>query len=971
MITKPFELVDSHKLSALNITLEEYRHRRTGARHFHLDANDSNNAFLVAFLTVPQDSTGIAHILEHTSLCGSRRFPVRDPFFMMIRRSLNTFMNAFTACDWTAYPFATQNRKDFDNLLQVYIDAVFFPRLDPLDFAQEGYRIEFEVPEDPTSALTYKGVVYNEMKGAMSSPVAQLAQTLQSKLFPTITYHHNSGGDPMAIPSLTHADLIAFHARHYHPSNAVFMTYGDFPCEHHQERIEAVALREFDTLEIDRHIPDEQRYTQPTTAHERYSLDDEEPLTERTHVLLGWLLGRTTSALEVMKARLLAGVLLEHSGSPLRQALETTDLGLSPSPLCGLDDSTREITFTCGLEGTEPERADDIERLILQVLSDIATHGVDESAVNSVLHQVELSQREIGSGGFPYGLQLMLRALTTVLHGGQAHDALDLNPVIEELRRLSVDPGFIPSLAEKLLHNPHRVRLVMTPDPDLTKTHLHEETERLQAIRKELNPCETTQIIELATELKQRQEAPENSDLLPKVGLEDVPSDLRIPSATVNNAPNSLPITWFTPGTNGLFYHQLIIELPDLTERQLELLPLFCDLLTEVGCGKNTYLSTQAEQAAVTGGLGARISHRASLDDVNTSRGFVVISSKSLVRNHREMARLLQRTLTEARFDEHQRIKELISQTRTHAEAQVTDNGHVLALAAACAGMGPCGYLDHHWGGLLGLQKLKELDIELKSAEAMAELEETLDAIRTALVGAPIQALAITEPGFKQDITATLNIHWARVSRTNTAFSPLILPSRAQRVMQAWAVNSQVNFCAKAYRCVPEGHKDAPALRVLALFLRNGYLHRALREQGGAYGAGANYSPDTASFRFFSYRDPRLAATLDDFDRSIDWLHNHAHSPAQLEEAILGVIAEIDRPDSPAAEAMGSFFGTLHGRTPEHRRAFRAQVLEVTLERLREVTNHYLHPQRASSAVVSGSAILDAQCPENLTRHIL
>ena len=971
MIIKPFELIDSQKLSALNITLEEYRHRHTGAQHFHLNANDRNNAFLVAFLTVPQDSTGIAHILEHTSLCGSRRFPVRDPFFMMIRRSLNTFMNAFTACDWTAYPFATQNRKDFDNLLQVYIDAVFFPRLDPLDFAQEGYRIEFEVPEDPTSALTYKGVVYNEMKGAMSSPVAQLAQTLQSKLFPTITYHQNSGGDPLAIPSLTHADLVAFHARHYHPSNAVFMTYGDFPCEDHQERIESLALHEFDALEIDRHIPDEQRYTQPITAHERYSLDDEEPLTERTHVLLGWLLGRTTSALEVMKAKLLTGVLLEHSGSPLRQALETTDLGLSPSPLCGLDDSTREITFTCGLEGAEPERADGIEQLILQVLGDIATNGVDESAVNSVLHQVELSQREIGGGGFPYGLQLMLRVLTPVLHGGQARDALDLNPVIEELHRLSADPEFIPSLAQKLLHNPHRVRLVMTPDPALTKEHLHEETQRLKAIRKELNPRETTQVIELATELKKRQEAPENSNLLPKVGLEDIPPDLHIPSATVNDTPNSLPITWFTPGTNGLFYHQLIIELPALTERQLELLPLFCDLLTEVGCGKGTYLSTQAEQASVTGGLGARTSYRASLNDVHTGRGLIVISSKSLVRNHREMIQLLQRTLTEARFDEHQRIKELVSQARTHAEAQVTDNGHALALAAACAGMGPCGYLDHYWGGLLGLQKLKGLDLELKSPEAVAELEETLDTIRTALAEAPIQALAIAEPNFKQDITATLNTHWTFTSRTDSAFSPLILPSRPQQVMQAWAINSQVNFCAKAYPCVPEGHEDAPALRVLAPFLRNGYLHRALREQGGAYGAGANYSPDTASFRFFSYRDPRLIATLDDFDHSIDWLHNHSHSPDQLDEAVLGVISEIDRPDSPAAEAMRSFFGTLHSRTPEHRRAFREQVLEVTLERLQEVTTRYLHPERASSAVVSGSAILDAQCPEYLTRHIL
>ncbi|HXH01791.1 MAG TPA: insulinase family protein, partial [Candidatus Competibacteraceae bacterium] len=205
-----FELLRSRSIPSLRVELEEYRHRGTGARHLHLKANDPHNAFLVAFLTVPQDSTGVAHILEHTALCGSRRFPVRDPFFMMIRRSLNTFMNAFTASDWTAYPFASQNRKDFNNLLEVYLDAAFFPLLDELDFAQEGHRLEFAEPGNPASPLVYKGVVYNEMKGAMSSPVSRLSQSLQTYLFPTTTYHYNSGGEPSDIPRLSHAQLKAF-----------------------------------------------------------------------------------------------------------------------------------------------------------------------------------------------------------------------------------------------------------------------------------------------------------------------------------------------------------------------------------------------------------------------------------------------------------------------------------------------------------------------------------------------------------------------------------------------------------------------------------------------------------------------------------------------------------------------------------------------------------------------------------------
>ena len=231
-----FTWVRSESIASLNIEIQEYRHNKTGAQHFHIAADDNNNVFLVALRTVPQDSTGVAHILEHTTLCGSERYPVRDPFFMMTRRSLNTFMNAFTSSDWTAYPFASQNSKDFGNLLQVYMDAVFFPTLDELDFAQEGHRVEFAEEGNPDSELVYKGVVYNEMKGAMSSPSRSLWQELTSQLFPSVTYHYNSGGEPENIPELSYEELKAFHHNHYHPSNAIFMTFGDIEAAEHQAR---------------------------------------------------------------------------------------------------------------------------------------------------------------------------------------------------------------------------------------------------------------------------------------------------------------------------------------------------------------------------------------------------------------------------------------------------------------------------------------------------------------------------------------------------------------------------------------------------------------------------------------------------------------------------------------------------------------------------------------------------------------
>ncbi|MEE9421999.1 MAG: insulinase family protein, partial [Gammaproteobacteria bacterium] len=371
-----FEWVRSENIASLKLTVEEYRHRGTGAAHYHLAADNPENVFLVALRTVPMDSTGVAHMLEHTVLCGSERYPVRDPFFMMIRRSLNTFMNAFTSSDWTAYPFASQNRKDFNNLLDVYLDAVFFSRLHELDFAQEGHRIEFSNSDDPSSDLVFKGVVFNEMKGAMSPPVSVLWQTLTKHLFPATTYHYNSGGDPECIPDLTYQGLKDFYKTHYHPSNAVFMTYGDIPAYEHQERFEEQVLKRFERLDIHIAVPDEQRYHSPVIIQESYALDPTEPVEDKTHIVLGWLLGRSTELLGQLEAHLLDGVLLDDSASPLRHALETSDLGSAPSPLCGLESSNREMSFMCGLEGSRPERAEAVQELVMSVLQDVAENGV-------------------------------------------------------------------------------------------------------------------------------------------------------------------------------------------------------------------------------------------------------------------------------------------------------------------------------------------------------------------------------------------------------------------------------------------------------------------------------------------------------------------------------------------------------------------------------------------------------------------
>lgn len=971
-----FEEIRRQHVPSLDVVLEQYRHRVTGASHIHLASSDTNNAFLVALPTVPEDSTGVAHILEHVSLCGSRRYPVRDPFFMMLRRSLNTFMNAFTASDWTAYPFATQNRKDFDNLLGVYLDAVFFPLLDPLDFAQEGHRLEFEEPSNPDSALTIRGVVYNEMKGAMSSPIAQLAQALQSSVFPTVTYHYNSGGDPEQIPRLDHRQLTAFHANHYHPSIALFMTFGDFPVDEHHEKFESTVLSKFEREARDVDIPDERRYREPVRVVDSYTFDDEEDTAGKSHVVLGWLLGRSDDLLEMLKAQLLSGVLLDNSASPLRKLLETTSLGAAPSELCGMDDSTREATFHCGLEGTDPEHADNIEAEILQTLESVASDGVPLAQVESVLHQVELAQREVGGGRFPYGLQLMLRILPAYLHGGDPLAALDIDDALEALRHSIADPDFIKSLTRRmLLDNPHRVRLTMVPDRELGARRAARLAEQLEERKRGLARADEQRIVEQAATLKARQEQEEDVELLPRVGLEDVPDDRAIPEGSTRLA-GSMPLTWYAQGTNGLVYQQLVVDLPALTPELVDVLGLYCDCVTEMGCGDNDYLHMQARQAAVSGGVSARISYQSRVDDLGSVRGMFVLAGKALARNGNALASLLEESLGGARFDELARLRELVAQYYVQAEAAITQSGHALAMSAASSSVSVAAMLKHRWDGLEGLQRLKALDAVLDGDDALAEFSTKLERIRDALAQAPRQMLLIGEPGRDEETRAMLARAWnggsagtgaesdvahMRSGAAAAAWSSASTSARTKgRVHQGWSVNTQVNFCAKAYAAVDESHADAPALMVLGPYLTNGFLHRSIREQGGAYGGGASYQSSSGAMCFYSYRDPRLAETLDDFDRARVWLGEGRHEERQLEEAILRVLGDIDRPESPAGEAIAAFYGTQHGRTPDHRRRVRRAVMQVGMDDLRRVAETYLDPDQANVAVVSNEAVLEA-----------
>ena len=941
-----FTLLSHERIDALSLDVLVCEHKATGLIHYHLAHPSDENAFMIGFRTQPMTDRGEAHILEHTSLCGSEKYPVRDPFFSMIKRSLNTFMNAFTAADWTAYPFATQNRQDYFNLLSVYLDATFFPSLNPLDFAQEGIRVEL----DDNGKPTYKGIVFNEMKGAMSGEIDQLYHSLARHLFPTTTYHYNSGGEPAAITELTHADLVKFHHSHYHPSNAVVMSFGNIPVAQTQAHIHddalAVAGKVFDKGQ--KHTSRlEQSLTAPIRITDSYSVDTVKP--KQTHHVIAWLLPSILDGKQRLAMRLLEGVLVEHAGSPLRAYLDSHPLASAPTPLLGLDDSHYQMVFYAGVRGSEPEHGDAIEQGILDLLKQVADHPVDSEAIETILHQIEIDQRHIGGDSMPYGLNLMLEGFSTAIHDGNPMHVWDIDENLNWLREQVRNPAFIANLIRTfLLDNPHRVRLTLVPDATKSEKLAKDEQAKLDNIAATLTDDKRDELVQQAQALAQRQATPDDVDLLPKVGLADIPAEIQFKTGkkiaiTLSGQPSTL--YGYEAGTNGLYYYQVIIPLdgheavinhPDL--------PTYLTLISEVGTSQHDALAFQALQARHSSGVTVRVSQRTSPSDPEQMDSFLVVATRSLSRKF-EAIDLLKQVLNDTIFTEYERIEELLTQKQMGWQSRLANAGHAYAMQTASRNTSKIARLEYVRGGLPALNHLTEfLQHAEQDSSAWQQLGERLATLHSYIKTLPKQALIIAEADILPTLQQAISESWqqAIVPATTTLTDD---PICADSSDIAWLAQTNVYHHALVFAAVPTDHADAPALMVLSSVLRNNYLHRTIREQGGAYGGGASYDSNACSFKFYSYRDPRDQATFDDFLASVDWLLAQTRgekTDAWIEEAILGLMAGMDKPASPAGEAVKALFAELHGRGKAWQQAMRAKILSVTLDDLQRVATTYL-----------------------------
>jgi Zn-dependent M16 (insulinase) family peptidase len=944
------------RLDRLEGVYIELVHERTGARHIHIETEDDNNAFAVFFPTVPKDSTGVAHILEHVVLAGSQRYPVRDPFFSMTRRSLATFMNAFTSADWTMYPFSSRNEKDFMNLLDVYLDATFFPRLLEDSFKQEGIRFEFDDPADPKSGLRYKGVVFNEMKGALAAPHAAMQRAVGRSLFQGLTYEHISGGDPQDIPNLTWDHLKRFHATHYHPSNAYFYTYGNQSLERTLEIIERNALSRFQRIEIDTSIPDVTRLTKPVTAVEPYPATAGEDNTKKSQALLAWVTVPTGDSFRLLAMKVLAEVLISNAGSPLRKALIDSRLGTAMADGTGLQDDFRESVFGAGLKDIATGDAEKVQKVVLDTLERIATEGIDQAQVDAAIHRLEFEKRERSNAGFPYALRLLFTLLAPYYYGGDSYNALNFDADLERLEQSRKQGTFFENLIRtELLDNTHRALLTVVPDSEMEERQRRNELDRLAAIEAGMNETDKQRIVEESMRLKADQDGKQDLSTLPTLALSDIPMKFEdVPNRDVKIG--STTVEFFPQPTNGVTYLDIRADFSTLTPEEKDLLPLFSRVLTQSGAAGMDYVQIASRMAAVTGGVGAaaQVQSLAAKDDYLQS---FVLSGRALDRNARPFVELLTDLTARLEIDP-TRLQDVIAESATRLESSIAGMGFQFAILRAHSKLTSEGAINDQLQGIGMLHVMRRL-ARLEASE-LNDLIKKLHAIRTRLFQPTnVRVIVTSEEGMIAPLQTLLE-ELVEALPTGGDSGRAEQPKPLEFAPEARTAPVPVAFNVRIFKTVRYTHPDSAALLVLANYLRDTFLHKELREKGGAYGGYAQAGIGSGTFYFGSYRDPNIIRTYDIYDQAVKWVTDGKIEAEALKEAILGSCGDVDPLESPDIKGRREATNRITGFTREERERFKQRLLQVTEDDLRRVARAYLMVDHPVQATVAGPELVEA-----------
>ncbi|MBS4168208.1 insulinase family protein [Parachlamydia sp. AcF125] len=945
-----FVVTKAIPIKEINCNLVELIHTPTGAEVLHLSNDDPENMFCLSFRTIPKTSNGIAHILEHLVLCGSKKFPLKDPFFSMTHRSLNTFMNAFTGADFTCYPAASQLPKDFYNLLEVYLDAVFHPNLAYLSFLQEGYRLDFTDPADLNSALEFKGVVFNEMKGALSSPTARLSEAMSSVLFPTLTYGINSGGDPKVIPRLTYEELCRFHEEFYHPSRCLFFFYGNMPLAGHLDFIAKNALLNSTKKEPLPFLPREKRFATPKKIEMSYAIGQEETEEKKTLFGLGWLTAHILEQKELLALTILDIVLMDTDASLLKLPLLKS--GLCTQVTSSLDSEISEAPYILVFKGCEKENVEQLIEMVLKVLREIKETGISWNLVESAIHQLEFHRTEITGNHAPYGLSLYFRSALMKQHGASAEDGLLIHSLFGELREeLERNPNLLLELMERyLINNSHRATVIMTPDKGLTGAELEEEKGVLKKIQEKLTLEEKQTISKQAKDLAAYQEKEEEVDILPSVSLADVPKKSQVFPLTKEKV-GAVEVFFHPCFTNQIVYAELVFPLPKIAQEELYLLRLLTLLIPQMGCGGRSYVENLEYIQAHTGGVDTILNFTHHVDHSAAFTPSFSMRGKALSRKTDKLFSLLKEMVSTIDLADRERIKELLAKHYTSLEMGLNQNALKYAINLSASGLDIRSSIANSLYGLDYYWKIKALVSHLD--EKADWLIEKLQGLQNQLMGVKGAHLILACDQEKyEDLRKECFYGLGQLPEKPLTPWDHSSYQLIKADSQGRTISSPVAFTSMMFKTLNYTHPDMPALALVAPLFDNLVLHPKLREQGGAYGGGASCNSLTGKFYFFAYRDPNIASSLKAFEEAVQSIIKGEFEDSDLEEAKFEIVQGMDSPVAPGSRASVSYDWMIQGKTPEIRQAFRDRLLALTKEDVQKAVRLHILPKMAEATTV-------------------
>ena len=928
-----YSVIKEEYVEEMNGTATLLQHNGTKARVLVVQNDDNNKVFTIGFRTPPTDDTGVPHIIEHSVLCGSKKFPAKDPFVELAKGSLNTFLNAMTYPDKTVYPIASVNDKDFHNLMEVYLDAVFYPNIYTNDkiMKQEGWHYHIEKKEDP---ITYNGVVYNEMKGVYSSAEQQLMQAIQSSLFPDTTYGVESGGDPKAIPDLTYQAFLDFHKKYYHPSNSYIYLYGDVDVEKELQFIHEEYLKNFDYLKVDSEIHYQKPFAQKKEITTYYALADSESEENNSYFSYNCVIGTGEERTLNLAFMILDYALIDVPGAPIKTAL--VDAGISDDVFSSYEDSVLQPFYSIVAKGCRTEDRDRFVKIIEDTLSDIVEKGFDEEVLSASLNHFEFKLKEANYGRYPKGLMYGLSSFNSWLYDDQAaFTCLKFNREFEFLKEQIGTDYYTGLLKKYILDNPHKTIVTSVPKKGLNKELEEETAKQLKAYKDSLSEEEIEALVVQTKELNDYQSEPTPEEDLKKIPLLEL-SDIGKEAMHIRNKESEIegiPVISHDIFTNGISYFEYYFSLNTVDASLLPYVSLLSALYKEVDTDKHSYASLANAIDLMTGGIGVNVSTIGVREELGGYKIGLSVRTKALHENLSDALALMEEILFTSHVTDKKRMKEILAEMTSQMKMGIPESGHTSMANRAMSYLSEASYVKECTEGIQFYEFVSDLNsnFDAKYEEICANLNAAIHAF------AKPENLIISYTGqdaIEDTVKDALRSmkQYLNSEKEDVTVQKFDLTIRNEGFRTA----SKVQYVATAGNFMEKGYEYTGALQVLQVILSYDYLWIQVRVKGGAYGCMCNFNRLGDAY-FTSYRDPNLSKTYETYRQTAEYVKQFDASDRDMVKYIIGAIAKLDSPMTPSAEGSYSFLCYLSGITDEQLQKDRDEILSTDVETIRSL----------------------------------